>query len=729
MYNEYAADPRMRLNLGIRRRLAPLMENDRRKVELLNSLLFTLPGSPVLYYGDELGMGDNIWLGDRDGVRTPMQWSPDRNAGFSHAEAARLYLPVIVDSVYGYQAINVEAQERSPFSLLNWTKRLIQVRKRHPALGRGSIEFPRPENPHVLAHLREHDGNTILVVHNLSASAQPVQLDLARFAGVKPVELLGDTEFPPVGESPYTLTLGPYGFFWFGLPVPEPARTEVAARPGEPGDGEMERLAALVGEVSSEWLREQRWFRGKGKSSVRLRLADALRLPGEGGEGSVYLVLADAEHREGEPERYLLVAAVSAGPETEPSVSSVLLGESELHLWEVAEESDPAAAILTLLRSGSELAGREGRFTFALPSPAAVPAPAAEVRPLGREQSNTSLFVGPDRVLKLYRHIEPGVNPDLELARYLSVDADFPNVPALFGWVEYEDAGGERWSLAALSEFVPNQGDGWTLALERLRGTLTEPAGESGFGEDLIRLGEVTGRLHLALAGLGSAGVTEEDVREWAGVMIREQEWVLDELAVRLKSMPGAFSPELQAGIATLLRGRGELHAVTNGLARLATVSQKIRGHGDYHLGQVLRTAPEPEVPGGWMVLDFEGEVARPLAERREPHSPLRDVAGMLRSLDYAVRTVARERVDTPSWDPAAAAAWLRQAREEFLDGYFGTVKGSGLVPDPPEAWRPALVALELEKAVYEMRYEMDNRPEWLGIPVAGVVGLIGSEA
>jgi maltose alpha-D-glucosyltransferase/alpha-amylase len=219
MYYAYASDRKMRLNLGIRRRLAPLLENDRRKIELLNSILFTLPGSPIIYYGDEIGMGDNIALGDRNGVRTPMQWNGDRNAGFSRADASRLYSPVITDSVYGYQALNVEAQRRTTTSLLNTMKRLIAIRKRYAVFGRGSIEFLRPANEKVLAYLRSYKQRTVLLVHNLADSAQPVELDLRRFQGSLPTEMLGGTRFPPIRETPYFLSLSPYASYWFRLDV------------------------------------------------------------------------------------------------------------------------------------------------------------------------------------------------------------------------------------------------------------------------------------------------------------------------------------------------------------------------------------------------------------------------------------------------------------------------------------------------------------------------------
>ena len=217
MYAEYVTDPRMRANVGIRRRLAPLLENSRRQIELFTGLLLSLPGSPVIYYGDEIGMGDNIYLGDRDGVRTPMQWSPDRNAGFSSCDPHRLYLPLLMDPVYGYQALNVEAETRQGASLLHWTRRMIEVRKRHPTFGQGSyLELPA-SNPSVLAFVREFGEDVVLCVNNLSRFHQPVELDLRRFEGCTPVELSGGVHFPRIGELPYLLTLTGHGFFWFQL--------------------------------------------------------------------------------------------------------------------------------------------------------------------------------------------------------------------------------------------------------------------------------------------------------------------------------------------------------------------------------------------------------------------------------------------------------------------------------------------------------------------------------
>jgi maltose alpha-D-glucosyltransferase/alpha-amylase len=230
MYSEYVKDPRMRANIGIRRRLAPLLDNDRNQLELFTALLLSLPGSPVLYYGDEIGMGDNIWLGDRDSVRTPMQWTPDRNAGFSNCDPGRIYLPVIMDPVYGYQAVNVEAQSASTQSLLNWTRRMIQVRREHPAFGLGDFTELGSSNPTVLAYRRSHLGegdisdDIVICVNNLSRFPQPVELDLSEHEGGVPVELTGGVRFPPIGELPYLLTLPGHGFYWFQIVFSDPGR-------------------------------------------------------------------------------------------------------------------------------------------------------------------------------------------------------------------------------------------------------------------------------------------------------------------------------------------------------------------------------------------------------------------------------------------------------------------------------------------------------------------------
>jgi maltose alpha-D-glucosyltransferase/alpha-amylase len=312
MYREYARDPRMRINVGIRRRLAPLLDNSRRRMELLNSLLLSLPGTPILYYGDEIGMGDNVFLGDRNGVRTPMQWSADRNAGFSKADPAGLYLPVIMDPVYGYTAINVEAHERDPSSLLHFMRRMIALRRQHKAFGRGSIEFLRPENRKVLVYLRRYKADVILVVANLSRFVQPVELDLSSFNGWVPVEMIGRTEFPAIGELPYFLTLGPHSFYWFRLEPPAESvlRTRTSEHVpcdipiwnlGENWNGFLEQPLQhlLEQEILPTWLPGQRWFRSKSRTITGVTLKDWAKIG-----GGFFLVFAEVHCDVGNPESY-----------------------------------------------------------------------------------------------------------------------------------------------------------------------------------------------------------------------------------------------------------------------------------------------------------------------------------------------------------------------------------------------------------------------------------------
>src|SRR5712692_3010417 len=329
MYQVYAADPQMRLNLGIRRRLAPLVENSRRRIELLNAMLFSLPGTPIVYYGDEIGMGDNIYLGDRNGVRTPMQWSSDRNAGFSRADPARLYAPPIQDPVYGYQAINVEAQERHPFSLLNWTRHLVAMRRQHRVFGRGTLEFVPCPNRKVLAYLRRDDKEIVLVVVNLSRALQPAELDLKPFAGLLPVEMNGLTEFPRIGEQPYFLTLGPYASYWFTLQLEPMQRTARATTAPDPGAAIVESLPAVL--MGVDWqnvldagtravlerqalrpfLHRQRWFAAKSREIRQTRFNDWTRV--RGGAHPAFLTVVSVEYADGWSESYLAPLALVGG--------------------------------------------------------------------------------------------------------------------------------------------------------------------------------------------------------------------------------------------------------------------------------------------------------------------------------------------------------------------------------------------------------------------------------
>lgn len=765
MYQEYAADPRMRLNLGIRRRLAPLMENDRRKIELLNSILLTMPGTPIIYYGDEIGMGDNIYLGDRDGVRTPMQWSPDRNAGFSRAEPERLYLPVISDSVYGYQAVNASAQRRSPFSLLNWMTRLIHARKGHRALGRGSIEFLRPANKHVLAYLREHDGDVVLIVSNLSASAQAVQLDLTRFEGCVPVELLGATEFLPIESTPYALTLSPYGFYWFALrPVREEQpldeeRIAELAREWAAADAEVladtGAFTEMLGEISPEWLSAQRWFRGKSREIATVAGIDAA--VAHAGRGPVLVIaIIRVGYVEGYPEYYVLpltlrppIGSTDAAP-----IVNIAAQSRDISLFDALEDPGAALAMLRLIEDGVDLEPNIGLLRFRKgPSYERFTGSVRDVRRIDAEQSNTSVVFGETAILKVFRKLEAGVNPDLELTRYLRQTAGFESTPDLMGSVELVALDGVTASVAVLTRFVPNRGDAWSFTLKSLNRffnaasrSAADPLSRSGraalrrmagdYFAAAEALGRLTGELHNALGtapedepDIVPQEITADDVRHWLEKARNGAEVTLEEVGRRLDVIPGAFPAGIHNQLAALVRESPELRQRLEELRRLESGGlRKIRIHGDYHLGQVLRSRHPNRTGGEWIVFDFEGEPGRRLDERRARYSPLRDVAGMLRSFDYAVQVSIRDfgtddfmlRNALRAW----GGAWMEATRNAFVDGYRSVVTDPGLAPSDPADFHAVLTAFELEKAIYELGYELNSRPDWLWIPLQGIVSI-----
>jgi len=775
MYREYAVDPRMRLNVGIRRRLAPLLNNDRASIELLNSLLFSFPGTPIIYYGDELGMGDNIFLGDRDGVRTPMQWSMDRNAGFSTCDPARLYLPVIMDPVYGYQGLNVEAQERSRSSLLHFMRRLISLRRQHKAFGRGTMEFLDADNRKVLAYLRRYQGETILCVANLSRFVQPVELDLREFDGWTPVEMIGRTEFPTIGELPYFLTLGGHAFYWFRLePQPEPIHAAgghaavqqadhealpqiTVRRPGELLDADGRYV--LEQEVLAAYLVRQRWYRGKARELVGVRLVDWCKLG-----GGFFLALADVAFEDGGHERYALTlkgitgaAAGKLAAEVPAAVMARLRTASgEGVLCDALADRTSGAILYAAMADGREFTTEHGGVLQAFPARSAdgqlPPRLAARsIRHLGVEQSNTSIVLDDTAIMKLFRVVEIGPNPDLEIGLHLTERTDFTRMPRVQGGVVYRDPDGAESTLAMLQEYVPNEGDGWKHGTEAVRAALaglaaagwpappppaqTPPAAldprsmpaplREAAGEFLgraERLGADTAACHRALAQerrrahFAPRPLTVVELETVADGAVRRAQQALELLNSR-----GRLLPERLHGLADTVLGAGPvLLARFQQLARLDDAGQRIRVHGDYHLGQVLWTGED------WLLLDFEGEPLRPLAERREKQSPLKDVAGMLRSFDYAAQAVGLENTGAP--DAAArggwAAAWSQWTGAAFLQGYLVAISGTGLLPDGAAARDVLLDAFLLDKAFYELVYELNNRPDWVGVPLAGIAAI-----
>jgi maltose alpha-D-glucosyltransferase/alpha-amylase len=752
MVRAYAADPRARINLGIRRRLAPLLEHDRRRVELMNVLLFSLPGTPVLYYGDEIGMGDNIYLGDRNGVRTPMQWSPDRNAGFSKANPQRMILPVVTDPEYHFEAVNVEVAQTNSNSLLWWTKRMIDVRRQHNAFGRGTLEALHPSNRKVLTFLRHYGNETILVVVNLSRFSQYVELDLRRYAGCVPRELFGHIDFPRIGELPYLLTLGAYGFYWFQLIEPE---TLVVA---DTGLLQLETTgpwsSALTGSVASaiedalpDYLLERRWFRSKARVLRSASIVETVPLSDD-----VTLALVRVEFREGEEELYALPMAFAEQlAEAGRAIARLTVRRKQARIegWLLDAGDDPRVGelLLTAMRKRRRVRGSHYEVTAtSLQKPRSGDDDTARypaAHPLGAEQSNTSWVLEGRYVLKLFRKLEGGVNPELEIARHLT-RVGFERVPKLVGHAEIIDLGSSATStLAILHTRVVHQGDAWKFTLDEVERyferVLSSQAGAhtednmnelvGGYGHLASLLGIRTAELHLALANHG--GDTAFEPEPFTPFARRSLYQSLRNLVARVFSLLSDALPNLpepsRLDAEQVLPRQSDIMAKFAELLRGRKIeSSRIRIHGDYHLGQVLY------VNNDFVIIDFEGEPARALGERKIKRSPLVDIAGMLRSFDYAVESVLAGKVEGSRLRREDIAQlrpwgtkWVELVSRLFLDSYLATATAGGLIPSNRDEIDLLLDTHVLEKAIYEIAYELNNRPDWVTIPLRGVTRVL----
>ena len=928
MYFAYSADPRMRINVGIRRRLAPLVDNNRRRIELLNSILLSFPGTPILYYGDELGMGDNIYLGDRNGVRTPMQWTSDRNAGFSKCDPARLYFPVVMDPIYGYQVVNVEAQLADQSSLLHWTRNMIALRKLFQVFGRGTLSFLNPSNRKILAYLRSLDRGDgsheiVLCVANLSRFAQPVSLDLAPYAGMEPVEMLGYVPFPTIADTPYQLTLAPYSFIWLEL---QAAPTESRFLPGiEPQLVGMEDAAGkdsqpldlasagwaglLAGAELAQletslppWLARQRWFGAKSRRIQSARILDWVDLSratvgekdfdvaGQSAPNTLppALFFVEVSYFDGKPDTYQLPLAISSGPvaddvtsrHPESIISALASTSGQAVVHDATTHEDFRQALLTLIEQNMTLglSATLPRALAGIPSLATsdsadrthvVPqnidfsetvatglpsresgqsvlgeskprsAPEIPVAPLpldiqpgeatqvpqsdgnsspaasaqrrqprespsagdpvptgGRldarastafvdaqiprrmvsrvgsaEQSNTSILYADKLILKFFRRIQPGENPDVEIGRFLTEIAHFPAVAPFLGEISITPVSGNRTTVAMLQGLVANRGDGWEWYLKQLASfyvgvaALPSPSqssapsfinrNESRVGElehsrvsleAAALLGRRTAEMHLALAShsdrpsFAPEPLTKDDLQRDSRRIEKQLSSTLGALKSRLSTLDEPTSDS--AGL--LLSKRLDLIAQSRSISSTSAGGQRIRIHGDYHLGQVLLTsharsnasspgvqdAPEVE---DFVLLDFEGEPARPLEERRQKESPIRDVAGMIRSFSYAAYagldqfvSASRDSAHPVDYDRMAgwARLWQNSVASEFLSSYRETIGVENSLLPPPHQAQALLSAYLLEKALYELLYELDNRPTWLRIPIAGILSL-----
>jgi maltose alpha-D-glucosyltransferase/alpha-amylase len=783
MYRMYAHVYQARLNLGIRRRLAPLLGNDRRRIELLNALLFSLPGTPVIYYGDEIGLGENIFLGDRNGVRTPMQWSADRNAGFSRANPQALYLPINFDPENHYEAVNVDVQERNPYSLLWWMRRLITLRQRWRAFGQGTLEFLQPENRKILACIRRFENETILVVANLSRFAQQVDLDLGAYKSLTPIELFGRTPFSVISDKAYSLSLGPHAFLWFSLEVAggdgsqtasarEVAETRATLSTAENWEEILDEFHRVQWERAlREWVPSRRWFGGKNKDIRAIHVEELI--PVVSGAEKTFLMLLKVEYVQFEPEIYVLPLAAAFGEQKNAVLRErpafvianikVTDGNQEGVLYDAIGSRNFSRTLLEIFRTLPVLHGQEGDLDAGNTPELAriIPQDATPEPNVGNaEQSNSSVVYGDKLILKIFRRLQAGINPELDIAAFLT-SKHFIHTPALAGDLQYRPHDGEVMTLAVLNAFVPHAKDAWNYSLESL----------DRFYERIQTIPAVNGKQVLppTTPVKTGAGEVAPEVKELIGTyaeIIRILGQRTAALHTTLASdpenpafAPEPFTPHYQRGLYQSMRNLTRenfqlldrrlktLSSDTRSLAQqvLSMESEilqrfraiygksyrtlRIRIHGDYHLGQVLYTGND------FLIIDFEGEPIRTISERRLKSCALTDVAGMIRSFDYASHTALAKYVEQGKLNPAQlnymnawGRFWTRSVSTVFYDAYWESVRGGNFLPADDLEMRELTEIFILRKAIYEIGYELSNRPEWVKIPLLGVLEIMRKE-
>ena len=766
MYKVYVKDPKAKINLGIRHRLAPLMENNRKKIELLNYLLFSLPGTPVIYYGDEIGMGDNVYLGDRNGVRTPMQWSSDRNAGFSETNPHKLYLPVILDPQYHYESVNVDLQSGSTSSLLWWMKRLINKRKQYKSLSRGDMKFVTCENSKILAFTRSYDDETILVIANLSRYTQPAELDLEQFSGYVPIEVFSKNKFPSIRENnPYFFTVGAHECLWFVLQKIQTDAGDTGLLPTlELNAWEdliaKEGIAKLEHEILQKYMMKMRWFGGKGRPIENIRVSNRTMFPVE--EKGICLLLVEVSYSSGLPETYQLPVAFAkeslAFKLEEHCPKSVIaklkLPEEEGLLYDAVFGIDFQQAVIMNMAGQRRIPFRSSEVRFTSDEILTRHVEATEkIKPrvLSSEQSNTSITYDSRFFLKVFRKVDSAINPDVEISRFLSEHTNFEHIPKFIGTMEWKHENGTM-VLAMMQELVESHSDAWVYMLDKLdvfnekilsrpeanqpahapKGDLLHPADYETISSEMKELiggdtaelthllGIRTGEMHKALASSNLPDFKPEDYSLhyqrslYAGLQTLVR-GTFQNLMTSLKKL----SPEARKEAEEILSMKDQILNTLKNIYKKKIDVTKIRIHGDYHLGQVLFTGKD------FVITDFEGEPARSYSERRLKRCALRDVAGMIRSFHYAAygslfldNQIRPEDFGklTPFVDQ-----WYHYISGFFMTAYLEAVEGTTLVPADAADLEILIRTFLLEKAIYELNYELNNRPDWVIIPLRGI--------
>ncbi|MEM6522348.1 MAG: maltose alpha-D-glucosyltransferase [Bacteroidota bacterium] len=768
LYKAYATDPNTKHNIGIHRRLAPMLDNDRRKIELMYTLLFSLPGSPIIYYGDEIGMGDNVFLGDRHGVRTPMQWNSNMNAGFSKANPQRLFLPVITDPIYRYEAVSVAVQQNNLSSLQWWIKNTISMRKRFKAFSRGDLSFLESSNSKVLAFARDYHGERLIVVSNLSKYSQATSIDLTDFKGSNLTEVFSQNIFPKVDSNEYRITIGPYGYFWFYV-------EEKVGEAEEENEGlklvkaesnwdkffnNFHDVNTLENQVLHGFLKKTRWFGGKAKkvSKIKVDMAAPIKVENQ----TIYFVILEVCYIQRLPEYYFMplsfVSAVDVIEEIDYNPQSVVcridFGKLQGFLIDSSYDSKFRDYLLFAMTNRMKIKTDIGELSFNSGTFNKINIPKRDIRSkvLKADQSNTAIIYNDQYFFKFYRKIEKEINPDLEIIRFLSEKTTFNNAPKYAGGVEFKTNSGENIVFGLLQGMVENQGDAWvmttdalgryfdrvfikvgredkpprklqspTFDFEKAPDLIKELIGNI-YVERVIKLGQRTAEMHLAL----SADVTDDAfapekitgnyqraVYSSLRKLVKDRFKLLSQKVKNLPSHVKDLAQEILDREEDVLNCFSEFH-------KNKIDGTKTRIHGDYHLGQVLFNGKD------FVIIDFEGEPGFTFSERRLKKSPIKDVAGMMRSFHYAAYSKVLLNENYRDKDIEYLETWADQW-QHYVSGFYlsAYLERMGIGRKLTDSYEILMRTYLLEKAIYELGYELNSRPDWVIIPLRGIKHLI----
>ncbi len=767
MYRVFAEDPRTKINLGIRRRLAPLLKNNRRKIELMFMLLFSLPGTPVIYYGDEIGMGDNYYLGDRNGVRTPMQWNPDINAGFSLANPQELYLPVVIDPPYHYESVNVATQERNSSSLLWWIKQTIALRKRFKAFGRGELKMLFPGNHKVVAFIRSYQGEVILVVANLSKYTQQAEIDLADYVGFAPEEAVSRNRFNPIEKPLYSITLGPYDYYWFLL-VKEKAPVCIA------DDGNLHMIKArswsrlldgmnreMLEEILPSYLRCLGWSGGGGRMIERAQINDAMTVTGV---LPYYLLIIKIDYTEGLPDLCLFPLAFASGEEAEKHmkshpqslISRLHTGTEEGVIYDGIYNEDLRENLLAMVLHRRRAKNAHGKLYF---YPGKTTRKVPEVKGLTSKilkiSQNTIYIQFKDKFfLKLYRRLEEG-DHEIVVTRFLS-EKGFANIAPFAGGIEYSRPKAEPLSAGLLQGFVSNEGDAWTYTTEeagrfyeRVLSKKEEankpPAGPKtlfdidplsiplqirdllgGVHLEMVQLlGRRTGEMHLTLA----SGKDQDFVPVSFTVIYQRSLYQSMRASVSrtfrsLARLQGNLPPEAQGDATTILASEKEILNQMRKVMQRRIFALRMRIHGDFHLGQLLYTGKD------FCLFGFDGSPEHTMEERKLKRSPILDLASMIVSLHSAAYSALQKHASTRKEDLPLLEPWeqlwFNYVSGVFIGSYLKTVGDAPFLPQGAAGIKDLLNAFLLDRAINELDRSLD-KPESLAVPMKGLISLLES--